>query len=93
MKEQNSDLASLEQESKDINQQHNSMSWTACYNDICQTYRSDKDDSEWYSKSSRKDLCETQVKRHVDSSYSKSDSEESYKVIKSSSTEKEPLQN
>ena len=33
----------------------------------------------------------TQVKRHVDSLYSKSDSEESYKVIKSFSTEKESL--
>ena len=33
----------------------------------------------------------TQVKRCVDSSYSKSDSEESYKVIKSSSTEKKLL--
>ena len=35
----------------------------------------------------------TQVKRHVNSLYSKSDSEESYEVIKLSSTEKKPLQN
>ena len=35
----------------------------------------------------------TQVKRNVDSSYSESDSEESYKVIKLSSTEKKSLQN
>ena len=54
-------------------------------------HRSDKDSFRWYSKSLRKDLHETQVKRHVDSSYFKSDSKESYKVIKSSSTEKEPL--
>ena len=67
------------------------MSWTAYYNDVCQTYQSDKDDSEWYSKLSKKDLHETQVKRCVDSLYLKSDSEESYEVIKSSSTEKEPL--
>ena len=44
MKKQNSDLAALEQESMNVNQQHNSMSWTACYNDTCQMYRSDKDD-------------------------------------------------
>ena len=35
----------------------------------------------------------TQVKRHIDSSYSKSDSEESYKVIKLFSTEKKSSQN
>ena len=35
----------------------------------------------------------TQVKRCVDSLYSKSDSEESYEVIKSSSTEKKMSQN
>ena len=69
------------------------MSWTACYNNTCQTHRSDKDDFRWYSKSSRKDLHETQVKRHVDSLYSKSDSEESYEVIKSFSTEKKSSQN
>ena len=34
-------------------------------------------------------MHETQVKKHVDSLYSKSDSEESYKVIESFSTEKE----
>ena len=36
-------------------------------------------------------MHETQVKRHVDSLYSKSDSEESYEVIKSFSTEKKLL--
>ena len=55
-------------------------------------YRSDKDDSKWYLKLSRKDLHETQVKRHVDLSYSKSNSEESYEVIKSFSTEKKSSQ-
>ena len=69
------------------------MSWTAYYNNICQTHRSDKDDSEWYSKSLRKDLHRTQVKRCVDSLYLKSDSEESYKVIKSSSIRKKLSQN
>ena len=44
MKEQNSGLVTLGQESTDINQQHNSMSWTAYYNDTCQMHRSDKDD-------------------------------------------------
>ena len=54
-------------------------------------HRSNKDDFRWYSRSLRKDLHETQVQRCVDLSYSKSDSEESYEVIKSSSTEKELL--
>ena len=93
MKEWNSDLASLEQKSTDINQQHNSMSWTACYNDTCQTHRGNKDGSGWYSKSSRKDLHETQVKKCVDSLYLKSDSEKSYEVIKLSSTKKKLPQN
>ena len=88
MKEQNSGLAALEQESMNVNQQHNSMSWTACYNNICQMHRSDKNSFRWYLKSLRKNLHETQVKRCVDSSYSNSDSEESYEVIKSFSTEK-----
>ena len=54
-------------------------------------HRNDKEDSKWYLKSSRKGLHRTQVKRCVDLSYSKSDSEESYEVIKSSFTEKKPL--
>ena len=58
------------------------MSWTVYYNDVCQTHQSDKEDSKWYLKLLTKDLHRTQVKRHVDSSYSKSDSEKSYKVIK-----------
>ena len=69
------------------------MSWTTCYNNICQTHRSDKDDSEWYLRLLRKDLHRTQVKRCVNLLYSKSDSKESYEVMKSSSTEREPLQN
>ena len=93
MKKWNSGLAALGQESMNVNQQHNSMSWTACYNNICQMHRSDKKDSGWYLKSSRKDLHRTQIKRCVDSLYSKSDSEESYEVIKSFFTEKESLQN
>ena len=91
MKKQNSDLATLEQESADVNQQHNSMSWTTCYNNICQMHRSDKDNFRWYSKLLRKDLHRTQVKRCVNSPYSKSDSEKSYEVIESFSTKKELL--
>ena len=67
------------------------MSWTVYYNDVCQTHQSDKEDSKWYLKLLTKDLHRTQVKRHVDSSYSKSDSEESYKVIKLFSTKKKLL--
>ena len=55
-------------------------------------HQSDKKDFRWYSKSLRKNLHRTQVKEHVDSSYSKSDSEESYEVIKSFSTEEKLLQ-
>ena len=88
MKEQSSELAALEQESVNTNHQHNSMLWTAYYNNICQTHQSNKKGSEWYSKSSRKNLHRTQVKRHVDLLYFRSDSEESYEVIKSFSTEK-----
>ena len=69
------------------------MSWTACYDNTCQMHRSDKDDFRWYSRLSRKDLHRTQVKRCVDSSYSKSDSEESNEVIKSFFTEKKLLWN
>ena len=54
-------------------------------------HQSNKEGSEWYLKSSKRDLHETQVKGHVNSLYSKSDSEESYKVIKSSSIKKKLL--
>ena len=56
-------------------------------------HQSDKKDFRWYSKSSRKDLHRTQVKRCVNSSYSKSDSEESYEVIKSFFMKKKSSQN
>ena len=93
MTEQSLSLATLGQESVHINNQHNNMSWTVCYNDICQTHQSDKKDSEWYSKSLKKDLHETQVKRCVESLYSRSDSKESYEVIKLFSTKKKLSQN
>ena len=69
------------------------MSWTVCYNNVCQTHKSDKNSSKWYSKSSKQSLHVTQVKRHVDLSYSKSDSEESYEIIKSFITEKKSREN
>ena len=34
--------------------EHDCLSWTACYNNTCITHWSDKDDSEWFSKTSRK---------------------------------------
>ena len=55
-------------------------------------HKSNKDSFRWYLRSLRKDLHRTQVKRCVDSLYSKSDSEESYEVIESSFTEKKLLQ-
>ena len=88
MTERDSDLAILSQKSVDTSGQYKSMSWTACYDNICQTHQSDKDDSEWYLKSSKQNLHVTQVKRHIDSLYSKSDSEESYEMIKFFTTEK-----
>ena len=36
--ERNSDLSTLSQRSININDQHKSMSWTACYDDIYQTH-------------------------------------------------------
>ena len=33
---------------------HDCLSWTVCYNDMCITYRSDKNDSEWFSRVSKK---------------------------------------
>ena len=38
---------------KSIND-HRCLSWTACYDDSCNTHLSDKKDSDWYSKSSRR---------------------------------------
>ena len=29
---------------------HNSFSWTACQDDMCRVYMSDKDEAEWYSQ-------------------------------------------
>ena len=71
------------------NRQHDSMSWTACYNNACQTHKGDKDGSGWYPRPPRKDLHRTQVKECVDSLYPNSDSEGSYEVVETSSTEKE----
>ena len=64
------------------------MSWAACYENTCQIYKSDKKDSKWYLRLLRNNLHETQVKRHIDLLYSRSDSEKSYEIIKSFSTEK-----
>ena len=69
------------------------MSWTAYYDNICQTHQSDKDSSEWYLKSSKQNLHTTQVKRYVDLLYSKSDSEKSYKVVKFSEMKQESQKN
>ena len=30
--------------------EHDCLSWTACYNDLCVTHWSNKDDSEWFLK-------------------------------------------
>ena len=89
--EWSSGLAALKQKNVNINNQHNSMTWTVCYDNVYQTYQSDKKDSKWYLKLSRKNLHRTQVKRHVDSSYLKSDSEKSYEVIKLFSIKKKLL--
>ena len=85
--EKNSELATHEKESENVNHKHNSMLWMTCYNDTCQTHQSNKEDSEWYLKSLRQNLHTTEIKRHIDSSYSKSDSDKSYEVIEFSETE------
>ena len=33
---------------------HNSFSWTACQNNMCRVYMSDKDEVEWYSQKQQK---------------------------------------
>ena len=33
---------------------HNYLSWTACYNDTCSTYHSDKNRLRWFLKVSQK---------------------------------------
>ena len=93
MTERNLSLTTLSQRSVDASSQHKSMSQTACYNNICQTHQSDKDDSEWYLKSSKQSLHVTQVKRCINLLYSKFDSEESYEIIKFFTTEKKLKEN
>ncbi len=39
---------------EDQKNKHQALSWTACYENNCHTHLSDKEDSEWYSKLSRK---------------------------------------
>ena len=85
----NSELVTCGKESENVNHQHNSMSWTAYYDNVCQTHRSDKNDSEWYSKSLKQNFYMTQVKRYIDSLYSRSDSKKDYKVIEFFKTEQE----
>ena len=93
MTEQSSGLAALDQKSVNTNNQHKSMSWTVCYDNTCQTHQSDKNDSEWYLKSLKQSLHVTQVKKNVDSLNSRSDSEESYEMIKFSTTKKKLREN
>ena len=66
---------------------------TSMLNKLQNKCQSDKNDSEWYLKSSKQSLHVTQVKRHVDLSYFKSDSEESYEIIKFLTTEKKLREN
>ena len=33
---------------------HNALSWTVCYNDMCWTHMSSKDEAEWYSQKLKK---------------------------------------
>jgi len=44
-------FAATKEDQKD---KHQALSWTACYEDNCRTHLSDKKDSKWYSKFSRK---------------------------------------
>ncbi len=48
---QDRSFAATKEDQKD---KHQALSWTACYENNCRTHLSDKEDSEWYSKSSRK---------------------------------------
>ena len=44
-------IAVIQIESKN---DHDDLNWTFCYNDACWTHLSEKEDSEWFSKKSRK---------------------------------------
>ncbi len=48
---QDRSFAATKEDQKD---KHQALSWTACYENNCCTHLSDKKDSEWYSKPSRK---------------------------------------
>ncbi len=48
---QDRSFAATKEDQKD---KHQVLSWTACYEDNCRTHLSNKKDSEWYSKFSRK---------------------------------------
>ncbi len=48
---QNKSFAAMKEDQKD---KHQALSWTACYKNNCHTHLSDKKDSKWYSKLSRK---------------------------------------
>ncbi len=48
---QDRSFAAMKEDQKD---KHQALSWTACYENNCCTHLSDKKDSEWYLKSSRK---------------------------------------
>jgi len=48
---QDRSFAATKEDQKD---KHQALSWTACYENNCRTHLSDKKDSEWYSKFSRK---------------------------------------
>jgi len=74
---QDKSFAAMKKDQKD---KHQALSWTACYKDNCCTYLSDKKDSEWYSKLSRKNRFYTATHHQLKVHDEKSD-ESSFTMI------------
>ncbi len=56
------------------------MSWTACYENNCHTHLSDKKDSEWYSKLSRKN-CSYAATHRQSEAHDENSNESSFTMI------------
>ncbi len=74
---QDRSFAATKEDQKD---KHQALSWTACYENNCCTHLSDKKDSEWYSKPSRKNRFYAAIHRQSEAHDENSD-ESSFTMI------------
>ncbi len=65
---------------EDQRDKHQALSWTACYENNCHTHLSDKKDSEWYLKSSRKNRFYAATHRQSEA-HDKDSDESSFTMI------------